>query len=243
MTFPFKLSSYILKNKFLPQSTKVGKNYFGSDTVKLYNKNLASQPDSWYYKDNQIEYNVNKHNYRTVEFDNIDWANSIVLFGCSNVFGLGLHTQDTISVQLTKLTGLNVVNMGAPASSMKYSLYNSVILANGYPTPLMVVQLWTSIDRMVHFNRYDINHEGNWNTNINSYMNNVHNMTCNGILDSVTSKNLWTTRTKYYDCTFFKHTHDTIGCDYIKQVDYGRDLHHPGIQSAKNAAELIASKL
>jgi hypothetical protein len=243
MTFPFKLSSCILKGKFLPQATTVSKNYVGSDTEKLYKKNLSIQPDTWYYKNNNIEYNLNKHKYRTTEFDKIDWANSIVIFGCSNVFGLGLHTEDTVSNQLSELTNLNVVNMGAPASSMKYSLYNSVILANKYPTPIMVVQLWTSIDRMVHFNRYDINHEGSWNTNEHSYLNNTQNAICNSILDNMTSKNLWSTRTKYYDCTFFKHTHETIGCDYVKPVDFARDLHHPGRQSMKNIAELIAKKL
>jgi hypothetical protein len=39
------------------------------------------------------------------------------------------------------------------------------------------------------------------------------------------------------------NTVDALGCDMLTNVDYARDLAHPGHRSAEITAEIIADKL
>lgn len=246
-TFPSRLISFIKKNNFLPQDSDISSSFAGTDTKKKYEESLKSEDRNWFYRENPIQYELNKQKYRAPDFNSIDWANSIVVFGCSNVFGLGLHTEDTITQQLEKITGINVVNMGAPGSSMKFSLYNSIILSNGFPTPKAVVQVWTHPDRIPLFRRFSVTNQGSWNKEKHSYFSAFaqveSNIVTNAILDSMTCKNVWSSRTKYYECTLFGKTHDVLQCDYHKIVDVARDLIHPGRITSRTVAESIAKNL
>lgn len=241
-----------IKNKnFIPHDTDFsGKifNFCGEDSSKNLEKNMKSQPSCWYYKTNSVTYTVNDHKYRAIEFKDIDWANSIVVFGCSNVFGVGITDDDTITSQLSKLVNMPVINMGAPASSIDFSLYNSIILNEFYPTPKAIIHIWTGPHRATHFQTKKANCYGTWAIEENESWKNswFHEDThsrIHAMFASMISKQIWSTKTKYYEASFFKDTSEVMRCDFFEKIDYARDLSHPGIKTALLTAELIAKKL
>ena len=88
----------------LLQHTKYPKqtitNFIGNDCEERLIENLKKLPNTWRYATEDITYTMNSHGYRTKQFDNIDWNNSVVILGCSCVFGTGINESDTISYTL-----------------------------------------------------------------------------------------------------------------------------------------------
>jgi len=117
------------------------------DTKEDFLNSLAEKPQDWYYRHNPVEYTINSHKFRTKEFKDIDWKNSIVLLGCSHTFGIGVTDEHTIAANLEKITGKTVVNLGQPGFSNGLISYNSYYLKENYPTPLGVVNIWTNMVR------------------------------------------------------------------------------------------------
>lgn len=230
------------------------KNFVGLDSKENYTKNLHSADKDWYYRDNPIEYNVNSHNYRCAEFDDIDWDNSVLILGCSHAFGTGLHTEDTIAKQLEKLLPYQVVNLGVPASSMYFSFLNQVILKKNNINPKGVVNIWTSIERYSLFkeNNTDPFPIGPWvfhpqvkqnidNSIIDFYLQwtkEQGNMERYGKMLSDIANIFWND-IPHIECTFFSNTAESLGIELIEQVDYARDLHHPGKNTIKNLANYL----
>lgn len=244
----FNLISSIKDNKFLPVNTSnIFNKFVGTDNESSFKKNLAVQPNDWVYRSKPVNYNLNKDFYRTYEFETIDWTNSIVIFGCSCVFGVGLDEEDTLSRQLSKLLNKPVINIGVPASGIFYSLYNSIILSEGYPTPQAVVHLWTDYDRSTYFKKQEIINGGPWNMKLGDYTDawtqNPYNTKTHAVFASKISKQMWQEKTKYYEASFFRKTAELIECDYIDFNADARDFMHPGIDSIYNAAVKIAENL
>lgn len=192
-------------------------------------------------------YKLNSHGYRTQEFDDIDWENAVVIFGCSNVYGVGLEEDETICSQLSKEINRPVVNMVVPGPSMQYSLYNSVILNEFYPTPHSVVQIWTMPERTVEFSRYNVHQYGTWNIEKNSYMDlwskSKTNVDVSALFCSMISKQIWESKTNYTEISFFPKTSYLLKCDFIRTIDVARDNLHPGVQTAKKTALKIKENL
>ena len=123
-----------IKSKtFLPGNQKGDNHWMGLDNQQIYEKNCLSQPVDWHYHKNVINYTLNSHRYRTAEFNQIDWKNSIVIFGCSHTFGIGIDDDDTISSNLSKITNVPVINMGIGGTSIAFSFYNNLILFDAMP--------------------------------------------------------------------------------------------------------------
>ena len=240
------ITSLVKKNKFLPIDCLVGSDFSGTDTKELFQTNLKTQPLNWEYRNKIIKYTLNSKGYRTKEFKHIDWANSIVVFGCSYVFGVGLDDADTICSQLAKITGIPVVNLGVPGSSITYSLHNSIILKDGYPTPRAVVHLWTDNSRTVYYHRNGLRSYGSWNLEKNNYMDvwssSNHHGETHALMASITNKHLWRD-TLYYEASFWQDNSKILNCDYLKTIDTARDLSHPGIKTARSIASQIADNL
>jgi len=233
-------------NTFLPSAGNTTLEFSGTDTKELFEQNLLTQPKKWHYRTNLVNYKLNNHGYRTYNFNEIDWAESVVIFGCSHVFGDGVDDADTLASQLNKIVGIPVINLGMGGTSMMYSLHNSIILRNGYPIPKGIVHLWTSPDRSTYYYKNNLHHGGPWNMTPNSYADKwttdlVHGK-CHAVLASMTSKLLWQD-TKYYEASYWKDVAKLLKCDWIRKVDRARDLKHPGIQANYKLAVNIAKKL
>lgn len=230
-------------------ATQKDKLWFDSDNEEEYNKNLLRQPRDWYYRTNHIEYTVNKHGYRTKEFDSIDWANSVVMFGCSVTFGNGLDDKHTISSQLEQLLNMPVINMGVSGSSMLFNHHNNIILREHYPTPKAIVMYWPGHDRIAHYSKHKIVHQGHWNFTENSLIDvwteNETHVNLNAIMLAKANRLLWQDRCAYYEATWENSTSKIIDCDHISddRGDRARDIIHPGINTAKEIANKIAKRL
>lgn len=234
-------------NKFLPPPIwNSSGNFNGHDSRELYEKNLESQPSDWYYRHNAVTYTLNSERYRAPEFDTIDWANSVVIFGCSTVFGTAVDDKHTISSQLSQLISRPVVNLGVAASSIQLSTFNSAILAGLYPTPAAVVHLWTQIDRCMHIDNGVVKNFGPWNLTANNYMDQWmanSNSTQSARMHREISQQLWKDRTAYYEATVYPLTADVLDCTLLPLIDQARDFYHPGIKTTAMIAAHLAENL
>ena len=241
-----KIIKSIKENNFLLGTDLVTKHYARTDDEESFLKNLKTQPADWRYRTVEVNYTLNSSNYRTNSFDRIDWSESVVIFGCSMVFGVGLDDSETIDSAFYKLTGIPAINMGSCSTSMMFSLYNSTILNKNYPTPKAVIQLWTGINRCTHFTSDKIVNYGSWNIEepFNRYWNQDEtNPVANALFCQMNSRQLWQDKTTYYEASAFGSTADALECDQLKNIDYSRDLLHPGHLTAQLTAETIADKL
>jgi hypothetical protein len=215
-------------------------NFFSTDSLEAYNANLAKQSEDWVYRTKQITYQTNELGFREKPFADIDWANSIVVIGCSHVFGYGLAYEDTFCAVLSHLLATPVVNLGIPSAGPDLAHYNSLILHNHYPRPKAIVQAWSSLDRYV-----DMTVEGEvipylprWNSYIYD-----HNWVSRNKLYVESDRALWRDKLPYVELSFFPFTASTLEIHGIDFEDKARDLSHPGIKTVLNSASYTATQL
>ena len=233
--------------------------FLHGDAESEFRKNLKVKPKDWYYRTNKVEYTLNSNKFRTKEFKDIDWKNSIVLVGCSLTFGLGVTDEDTIAAHLQKNTGKNVVNLGQTGISNSVIAYNSYYLKENYPTPLAVVNIWTTMMRWWYINHKNLVSQTRY------YNCNADDVTEDKILTEVTnnilymkmSNALWKDHPNYLQ--FSLHDYHKSGRyisiaakvfpeviqlknSWVDCMD-ARDGDHWGRETTKKVAKLIASNL
>jgi hypothetical protein len=217
--------------------------FSGSDNIQLFEQNLKTQPEDWYYRTHEVKYTLNSLGYRTKEFDDIDWKESIVIFGCSYVFGVGVTDKHTISYFLEQLSGRPVINMGIGGSSIQTALHNSIILNDSkYPTPKAVVHMITGLNRYQLYGGNSIDHIGDWNRPTNDKFSDNNNTFSFNLMNIKMIRNLWKNKTIYFEGTLhdYKYTlfnqeklinklDDEVCChNFDFRCDKARDLEHDG---------------
>ena len=214
--------------------------FFGKDDEETYLKNVKEQPDSWYYRNNKIKYTLNSYGYRTKEFNHIEWQNSIVIFGCSYVFGTGVDDSHTIGSFLQDVSGVPVINLGMGGSSIQFALHNSLMLYKSFGIPKQVVYCFPGISRYMLYQRKHV--ELKMGSTDQKMMDHVIPF---NIINVELIRNLWHNKCSYYECSFFPTTAEILGCDLYEPIpdDYARDLSHPGITSNKYLANKIYKHL
>lgn len=226
--------------------------FWASDTEELFKENLQKQGPDWYYAKHKVTYSLNSENYRTQEFNKIDWENSIVIFGCSHVFGQGLDDNDTLSSNISRLTGLYTVNMGVCGSSMMFSMGNQAILRTYYPRPKAVISLWPNIDRTTWFHAHSLEHmlpqHIKYNPNesrdlIMAFTEDRYHPIIQATLNRMSMIKMWEDYCPYYEGTTNLHDAESLDCDLINRDSNARDCSHPGIEWAANAAKYIVERL
>jgi hypothetical protein len=233
----------VLKTCVIPPPTS--DRFSSSDSPGLLKKNLKIQPADWHYRTKDVRYKCNSNGYRADEWDTIDWAAAVVIFGCSCTVGVGLAEDETISYQLSTLLNRPVVNMGVSASSMQYSFINSMLLSKNFPIPYAVVQLWTNIDRFTVFKEQDIDHIGPWDSDhfADNIVNNPYQSMLTAAYTNISSREFWKNKCRYYSASFFEATAHYTESDWVSIDNQARDLIHPGKGSAKQMADLIAANI
>jgi hypothetical protein len=121
--------------------------WIGSDTEERYQENLKLKPLDWQWRGREITYTFNSQNYRAPEWDTIDWANSVIMFGCSQVFGVGVNEHQTLGYYLSELLDKPVINLGIPGGSSMALWINTEKLLNYGIKPLAVIYNWPSANR------------------------------------------------------------------------------------------------
>jgi hypothetical protein len=229
--------------------------FWALDSKKNFEENLKKLPQDWYYRTHDVTYTVNSLGYRAPEFKEIDWANSVVMFGCSTVFGDGVDDNDTIPAQLSKIINKPVINLGAGGSSMDWSFHNSLILKEWFPTPLAVVHIWTDPSRILIYNRDTPQRTGVWDTNTMRGLQNwivEENILTRAYFTRLAAKNIWKNIIPYYDLSWSPVTVDATGCNDVPEEsktanstykDLARDLCHQGPKSLEIIAKDIADNL
>jgi hypothetical protein len=208
--------------------------FISTDNEKVFKKNLKKKKkENWLYKTKKISYQTNEQGFRNKPFEEVAWEDSIVVLGCSNVFGVGLAVEDTLCFQLEKILNIPVVNLGVGGTGIDFACWNSLRLHNFYPRPKAIVQIWSSLGRYTDYNNHDhyvcyIPHQHSIHHRLNWTYRSLH------YIES--DKALWKNKAIYYEGSFF---HD----NYFTMYDQARDLMHPGIKSNLAAAEKIAENL
>ena len=221
-------------------------NFTDTDTDKLLQENLKKSIIDQRYRNLEINYNFNSYGYREAEFRDIDWNNSIVVFGCSSVAGEGLPVEETITSILKNLIDIPVVNLGAIGTSIYFSAYNNLLLKNNLYKPLAVVNLWTSLYRYTNF--VDLKtqeHYGIWNVNeCNFYkesLKHIENLKIHQTFLHNFTKTIWQD-VPYIEASTWKETAECFNIDSLEVLDYGRDNLHNGPETNYAIATYIKNK-
>ena len=232
----------------------------GSDTEFNFQTNLTDQPLNWIYRNKSVQYTLNGQYYRCKPFDQINWNNSIVIFGCSNVFGVGVDDADTISSRLREITGLDVINLGVGGSCQQVSLYNMILLKNNSITPRAIIHIWTDSIRPFSVDKnYNIQHN-NPRNNFGfpkdapaAILNEMFSESKSHVVSAMFNRmiaNLLYADIHVIHATHFKKMYTEQQKQYpympmmlLPSTDVARDLVHPGIESNKFAANLLYQEL
>jgi len=224
--------------------------FWGADTEHLYNENLRKLPKDhkWRIWENKtLTYTVNRQNYRCKNWDEIDWTNSILIFGCSNVFGVGLDDTETISSNITNILNIPVINLGVSGSSAMFSWVNTTKICKAGIQPKAVVYVWTYPERVTVLGSDNlVINSGPWNS--------VHEPLSRGwifhpshsieylkyLVDSCNQQ--WSC--KSYHFTLCEKTASILPeLGYLETIDLARDRQHIGIDTAKHWASTISSHI
>jgi len=224
------------------------------------------------YENKEVKYTLNSFGYRTKNFNEIDWSNSIIIFGCSVMQGVGLDDSCTVSSFLEKEMDLPVINMGVGGSSNEFHLYNSNILLTQYPKPKAVIYCLTGLQRHVFYKWDGVHHRGPWNDSPTQIKNNRSNSIIRSMIASSTMNNVWSSETSYIEFSledlaykllnklhknpnrFYLGTdwqslsHLNLSYDELRNYcfpgyDFARDMSHPGEESSKVIAKSLAKIL
>jgi len=237
-------------------------NWMNTDDEESFAKNLLKAPIDWPYRNKTVTYTINTHGYRAPEWDQIDWKNSIVLFGCSCTYGVGVSDEETIHYHLEKLTGRPVINLGVPGGSNSLMIQNAVNLLEYFPIPYAVANIWSSTNRFRFFTGQSYIELGPWTlsftyqslTKFTKSLCNVNELWKQTFIDPIheavlshyegrIGKCLWQDKTKYTSLSFFPKTAKYINADKFYLSDrLARDLRHPSENNFKQVAEYLAEK-
>ena len=212
-----------------------------TDSDKNYKKNVKLFGSDWYYFAKDLTYHHNSNGFRTKEFANIDWANSIVVFGDSYTYGEGNLLEDCYTSLLEDMTGIPVINLGIGASGIDRSCWNSLALYENYPKPKALIHLWSSLDR---YSEYDyLKNEWLHNTPGRRGFCGRHEWHLRSIFYVKTDRALWRGKVPYIEAGVFEDTVKQLKVDEAKIIDKGRDNMHWGPKSNAKMAEYFSNRL
>ncbi len=219
--------------------------FSGKDTQSKFNANLEQQPADWVWRSKEVRYTLNTQQYRAPEWQHCRWSESILVFGCSMVYGVGVNDTETLPYYLSTLLGKPVTNLGMGGTGIAFHLANSVILREHNITPKAVVCVWPDRSRQTEFiEKLSVVHHGAWNVETswlkNLILNDVH---CRHNAEYLirTMRLLW--NCPIVEASWYEDMCNITGSTLLKFHDLARDCAHPGPETQKIAANLIAEKL
>lgn len=96
-------------------------------------------------------YSRNSRGYRCAEFDTVDWQRSTAVFGCSEVFGVSVPEDQTLTHYMSRVFGVQCINLGVPGVSNRTITDHMLNLFEVVPWVRAVV-LWTAPYRRQYWN-------------------------------------------------------------------------------------------
>ena len=201
----------------------------GNDSKESFEKNLKEQPADWEWRNTIVTYTYNKQGYRTLNWENSDWDNSVLLFGGSDVVGTGVQYKQTVGWQLSELISTPVINLGRGGSGSMFQWVNTVKLCQTGIKPKAVIYIWPQPNRCLEFiddTGLNTKEYGAWDEDKNfgtSWVLHDHHGTCyrNYVIDCCNI--LWKCPVLHYD----RYPTPNLG-HLAPSVDKSRDTFHPG---------------
>ena len=236
--------------KLLEYKHKSDGNFCEGDSQQLFDLNCKRMPQNWKWKTSPVKYQLNSQGYRCPEWDSISWNDSIVLFGCSFVFGLGINNVDTCSHQLATLQTTNTVNLGRVGTSPMFQWANSCLLKDNGITPKAVIYVWPEPSRTTSLtDSYQATNHGVWN---NKWCSGWTTHPWHGI---EYLKHAITSVSYLWSCPVLHYHLDQLIVDKVAKLkyldlgpsDHARDwngkIAHPGPLTNKYWAEIMSNDL
>ena len=226
------------------------KNFWLPDSIRSFRKNQKRLGKDWKYRDIEILYTTNEFGFRTKSHFDIDWKESIVILGCSNVFGIGLENRKTLAKQLEKLVGVDVINLGIPGSALDLAVFNSFFIYENLPHPKAIIQVWTSPERYSQFYlNGDIETMAPFTKGFDPKLNSAFK----NLIHIEQDRALWRNSSSVYrEYSFFDDwlylekdfgIKKDLGIEIFDELDKARDLSHPGDLTNLKAAEIVKKDL
>jgi hypothetical protein len=219
--------------------------FSGKDTHELYLKNLRSQPTDWLWRDKTVTYTLNSQQYRCPEWENCDWANSILIFGCSMVYGVGVDDHDTLPYRLSQHLNTPVINLGQGGTGVSFIWANSIILNEHNINPKAIVYVWPDRSRQTEFlSEHTTSSHGSWNIKDSWMMPLAVHDTHNYYWTHYTIRSmrqLW--KCPIIEASWYPSMTAVSQCLHLPFNDLARDLAHPGPETLEVCANIISYKL
>lgn len=239
-------------NNFETKQTKSAVlSWLQGDNLDRFKSSKLTQPPDWTYRTKKVSYTINRDGYRCPSWEDINWEESIVLFGCSCTFGIGVTDEDTIAAQLEKLSGRPVINLGVPGGSNSLIIQNGINLLEFFKAPYAVANIWSTSNRLTFFDSTKAHYSGPWDDATKNkytplwqqtFINPSHEAALY-YYEAKMGKWLWQGKSKYSSISFFP----TDVTEFDKEKHFvsdcaGRDLQHPGQNSCRQVAEYLSEK-
>ena len=113
------------KNDFIGYNDPETIQHFSAgDNEDRYKHNLQSQADDWYYRFNEVTYNINKLGHRSKNIEDIDLDNYILFTGCSHAEGIGLELEKTFPYLTANDLGTDYYNLALGGSGIDVMTHN-----------------------------------------------------------------------------------------------------------------------
>jgi hypothetical protein len=208
-------------------------------------KNNRELLEKYNWIDRQFTYKFNSHGFRSDEFSH---DSSIMFFGCSNTVGIGLPLEDTWAYQVAKKLDLKCFNLaiGATGPDTSFRLANHyipqikpkiVVYAEPHPSRFSLL----SDDDIYQFTTHNITSMKYTDTKklesfYQHWILNDENIKLNSIKHRLAIQAIC----QQYNIKFvFAESYAELPYD----LDFARDLMHPGVESNKIFAELILDRI
>jgi hypothetical protein len=212
--------------------------FWNQTEEKGYKKNqkfLQDYKDGLYIK-NPIEYTLNRFGYRS-KYSDIPNTDYILVLGCSNTFGTGLHEEHRYSNLLEDFYNIPVINISFPGGSQNLIRDNIFqLFVSRYRLPKLVVIQWPNPFRLT----FNYTMLGPWTVRRNESKWFVDSLECIDAF-SKTAKHQVDKLLEKLDipCIDFS----LRGSDKdIDIVDVGRDRDHGGIETNNKIFEYIKKR-
>jgi hypothetical protein len=218
--------------------------WMATDSPECYRGNCDNSiqfENTW--KDVDLTYNLNSQGYRCPEWDQIEWEESVVIYGDSCIAGVGVTENNTLSYFLQEELQRPVINLGVGGSSNLFSLYNMINTKTADITPYAVINVETSPERTLTFCKPGVantglNHWGSWNTDKLGYrrfwLKHEENYIEHSKFITENKRFLWKD-TKYLCYELNGELHKA------RTLKLARDMLHPGAETYAAQAKYIKS--
>ena len=219
--------------------------FISSDSEESFQKNLEELGPSWFWAKRSIYYQLNKQGYRCSQWDQIDWSSSILFFGCSQTFGVGLPVEMTIPYLVEQSLGISCINLARMGSSCMFQWANTVRLYSAGIRPRAVVYVWPDYNRVTSFNSDPmVLSVGTWREGHEFMPWVLHPHQGREFFRHVvlTVDNIW-------DCPIIHTTFTVENLEIIPKAvcfvheDKARDLVHPGPKSTQLLADHVSNQI